>query len=66
LEVVVASIWTLRQTAVSVKAVSGVARVVEREGMTGVTALTSGVLKMRCQILAIVLNDNGYHLHYVK
>jgi hypothetical protein len=66
LEVVVASICTLRQTAVSVRAVSGVARVVEREGMTGVTALASGLFKMRCQILAIVLNDNDYQRHYVK
>jgi hypothetical protein len=43
-----------------------VATVVEREGMTGVAALTSGDLKMRCQILAIANNDNRYHLHYVK
>jgi hypothetical protein len=43
-----------------------VARVVEREGNVGVAALTSGDLKMRCQILAIVLNDNHYQRHYVK
>jgi len=38
----------------------------EREGMTGVTARFSVLLKMRCQILAIVDNDNGYQIHYVK
>jgi hypothetical protein len=53
LETVVASIWTLRQTAVRVSADSGVAIVEEREGMTGSTARFSVLLKMRCQILAI-------------